>query len=186
MINKEKFYQTIRTSLFDKLTQKQVEGMEAILDGWIKGDYTDIRHLAYILATTYHETAKTMQPIEEFGKGKGRDYGKKLKLSRKPYTTPDKLYYGRGFVQLTWYENYQLASKKLKCDLLNFPELALQLDRATDILFKGMFEGWFTGKKLSDYIGVKTDFVGARKIINGTDKASLIASYANSFLTALK
>ena len=186
MINKEKFYQTIRTSLFDKLTQKQVEGMEAILDGWIKGDYTDIRHLAYILATTYHETAKTMQPIEEFGKGKGRDYGKKLKLSRKPYTAPDKLYYGRGFVQLTWYENYQLASKKLKCDLLNFPELALQLDRATDILFKGMFEGWFTGKKLSDYIGVKTDFVGARKIINGTDKASLIASYANSFLTALK
>ncbi len=186
MINKEKFYQTIRTSLFDKLTQKQVEGMEAILDGWIKGGYTDIRHLAYILATTYHETAKTMQPIEEFGKGKGRDYGKKLKLSRKPYTTPDKLYYGRGFVQLTWYENYQLASKKLKCDLLNFPELALQLDRATDILFLGMYQGWFTGKKLSDYIGVKTDFVGARKIINGTDKASLIASYANSFLTALK
>lgn len=186
MINKESFYKKIRVSLFDKLTQKQVEGMEAILNEWDRGKDEDLRNLAYMLATVYHETARTMQPIEEFGKGKGRDYGKKLKMNRTPYTTPDKLYYGRGFVQLTWYENYQLASKKLKCDLLNYPELALQLDRATEILFKGMYEGWFTGRKLSQYIGVKTDFIGARKIINGTDKASTIASYANGFLTALK
>ncbi len=202
MINKESFYKNIRVSLFDKLTQAQVEGMEAILNEWDKGKDEDLRNLAYMLATVYHETARTMQPIEEFGKGKGRDYGKwiqpkdakgnnvdqpyGLKMTREKYYSPDKLYYGRGFVQLTWYENYQLASKKLKCDLLNFPELALQLDRATEILFKGMYEGWFTGRKLSQYIGVKTDFIGARKIINGTDKASTIASYANGFLTALK
>ena len=186
MINKESFYKKLRLSLFGKLTQPQVEGMEAILNAWDKGKDQDLRNLAYMLATVYHETAKTMQPIEEYGKGKGRPYGFKIKLSRKTYEKPEKLYYGRGFVQLTWYENYQLASKKLKCDLLNYPELALQLDRATDILFKGMYEGWFTGRKLRDYIGVKTDFVGARRIINGTDKASLIASYANSFLTALK
>ncbi len=29
-----------------------------------------------MLATVYHETAKTMQPIEEYGRGVGRDYGK--------------------------------------------------------------------------------------------------------------
>ena len=186
MINKESFYKKLRTSLFNGLTAKQVEGMEAILNAWDKGKDQDVRNLAYMLATVYHETAKTMQPIEEFGKGKGRPYGFKIKLSRKTYTTPDKLYFGRGFVQLTWYENYQMAGKKLKCDLLNYPELALQLDIATEILLKGMYQGWFTGRKLSDYIGVKTDFVGARRIINGTDKASLIASYANGFLTALK
>lgn len=144
-----------------------------------------------MLATTWHETATTMQPIEEFGKGKTKDYGRKLKMGggpgkRVPYTTPDKLYYGRGLVQLTWHENYEKAGRALKMDLLNYPELVLQLNISVDILFLGMFEGWFTGKKLSDYIGAKTNFVGARKIINGTDKATLIASYASIYLAALR
>ena len=75
MINKESFYKKIRVSLFDKLTQPQVEGMGAILNEWDRGKDEDLRNLAYMLATVYHETARTMQPIEEFGKGKGRDYG---------------------------------------------------------------------------------------------------------------
>ena len=178
MINKESFYKKIRVSLFDKLTQSQVNGMEAILNEWDNEQYSDTRMLAYMLATVYHETARTMQPIEEYGKGKGRPYGvpNEKKIA----------YYGRGFVQLTWDYNYKKAGNILGIDLLNKPELALQLDIATKILFKGMFDGWFTGKKLSNYIGLKCDFVGARKIINGTDKASTIASYANGFLTALK
>lgn len=185
MINKESFYKKIRVALFDKLTQSQVDGMEAILTEWERGKYSDLRMLAYMLATTYHETARTMQPIEEYGKGKTRPYGKMIKMDRTAYTSPKQLYYGRGFVQLTWYENYQKAGKILKVDLLNNPSLAMQLDIATKILFEGMFKGWFTGRKLSDYIGLKCDFVGARRIINGTDKASTIASYANGFLTAL-
>lgn len=177
MINKESFYKKLRVSLFDKLTASQVQGMEAILDEWISGKHTDLRMLAYMLATVYHETARTMQPIEEYGKGKGRPYGIK--------NAKGIAYYGRGFVQLTWDYNYKKAGQKLKIDLLNNPSLALDLTIATKILFQGMMLGWFTGKKLSDYIGLKCDFVGARKIINGTDKASLIASYANGFLTAL-
>lgn len=177
MINRELFYKNIRTSLFPSLTQSQVDGMEAILNEWDARQLSDTRMLAYMLATVYHETAKTMQPIAEYGKGKGREYGKP---NEKGLT-----YYGRGFVQLTWDYNYKKAGQKLNVDLLNNPELAMQLDIATKILFTGMLEGWFTGKKLSDYIGLKCNFVGARKIINGVDKASLIASYANGFLTAL-
>jgi hypothetical protein len=188
MIDREKFYSNIRKMLFHSLTQSQVDGINAILREW-EQNYSDnsIANLAYMLATVYHETARTMQPIEEYGKGKGHDYGDKFKMTRKPYTTPDKLYYGRGFVQLTWYENYAKASKKLGVDLLNNPELALNLEIATKILFLGMFEGWFTTRKLSDYISTgKLNFVGARAIINGKDKASTIASYASIFLAALR
>jgi hypothetical protein len=51
---------------------------------------------------------------------------------------------------------------------------------------RGMFEGWFTGKKLEDYIfGNTCDYVGARKIVNGTDRAETIAGYAEKFQSAL-
>lgn len=187
MIDRKLFYQNIKTTgLFPRLSQSQMNGLEAILSQFEALKMTDTRMLAYMLATAYHETARTMQPIEEYGKGKGRPYGSKIKMDRKPYTTPDKLYYGRGFVQLTWYENYLSAGKKLKIDLLNNPELAMQLPTATAILFKGMQEGWFTGKKLSDYInGPACDFKNARRIINGLDRAADIAGYATSFSHAI-
>lgn len=180
------FFDAIRPSLFaGKLSTPQVEGIDRILDE------NDLRklpvpQLAYLLATTYHETAKTMQAIEEYGKGKGRPYGKKLKMSGKPYTTPDQIYYGRGFVQLTWYENYDKMGKLLGIDLLNHPAWALKTDIATKIIFEGMIRGTFTGKKLLDYLNPsKKDYKGARKIINGTDKDVLIAGYAEKFEKAL-
>jgi predicted chitinase len=108
-------------------------------------------------------------------------------MDRKPYTTPDQLYYGRGFVQLTWYENYQKAGKKFGIDLLNNPDLACDLQIATDIMFEGMIHGWFTGRKLSQYFSAtKTDWINARKIINGRDKDVLIAGYAQAFFNGLK
>lgn len=191
MINKPKFYNEIRRNLSSRLSTKQVEGFEAILNGWDSSNQTDVRFLAYMLATTWHETATTMQPIEEFGKGKTKDYGRKLKMGggpgkRVPYTTPDKLYYGRGFVQLTWYENYEKAGRKLGVDFLNYPELVMNVDYATSILILGMVEGWFTGKKLSDYFGAKTDWLNARRIINGVDKAKLIAGYAKIFFKSVQ
>lgn len=193
MINKTKFYSEVRRNLSSRLSTKQVEGFEAILNGWDANNVVlyDLRYLAYMLATTWHETATTMQPIEEFGRGKTKDYGRKLKMGggsgkRIPYDKPDKLYYGRGFVQLTWYENYEKAGQKLGVDFLNYPELVMNLDYATDILKLGMLEGWFTGKKLSDYFGIKTDWINARRIINGMDKAKLIASYAKIFFKAVQ
>jgi len=188
-IDRKFFYDSVRKSLFGgKLSQSQVLGLETILREFEnKHSEIGIHQLAYIFATAYHEVNKTMKPIEEYGKGKTRTYGRKIKMSRQPYNKPDKLYYGRGFVQLTWFENYEKASKKLGVDFLNNPELALNIEHATSIMFEGMIEGWFTTKKLSDYFNAKGhDPVNARRIINGKDKAELIKDYYYHFVTALK
>jgi hypothetical protein len=126
--------------------------------------------LAYVLATAYHETAHTMKPITEMG---GQAY-----LKAKKYYP----YIGRGYVQLTWDYNYKKASKSLGVDFIKDPSLLLQSKYSVPILITGMREGWFTTKKLNDYITLyKSDFTGARKIINNVDKASLIAGYAKDY-----
>ena len=79
------------------------------------------------------------------------------------------------------------ASEKLKHDFLNNPDDVMQIEHATNILLLGMKDGWFTGRKLSDYINQsKKDYLNARRIINGMDKASLIAGYAETFEKALR
>lgn len=130
---------------------------------------------AYVLATAYHETAHTMKPVREYG---GETY-----LKKKAYYP----YVGMGYVQLTWLANYQKASKKLGVDFVKNPRLLLKAEYAAPILVIGSRDGWFTGKKLSDYITIsRSDFTGARKIINGTDKAALIAGHAKEYDALLK
>lgn len=123
--------------------------------------------LAYVLATAYHETAHTMKPVREYG---GEAYLKKKKYY--PYV-------GMGYVQLTWDYNYKKAGDKLGVDFLKSPKLLLEPKYAAPILVVGMQEGWFTGKRLDNYITLqKSDFKNARRIVNGMDKADLIAGYA--------
>jgi hypothetical protein len=181
------FFQVTKTLFSGKLSPSQTAGLTAVLDEWeAKHAQADDRWLAYILATAHHETDRKIQGIEEYGKGKGHPYGSKIKQDGKPYTTPDKLYYGRGLVQLTWYENYARAGKEIGKDLLNNPEQALDLKNAVEIISLGMIEGWFTGAKLSRFFNATTeDWKGARKIINKTDKADLIASYSHSYYAAI-
>lgn len=180
-MDREKFFDVVREPLFaGKLSASQVSGTEAILTE-AAARRVPLAHLAYMLATAYHETARTMQPIAEYGRGKGRKYGVKGKYGQVPY--------GRGYVQLTWDPNYERADKELGLGgaLLRDFNLAMRQDIAAKIMFAGMAEGWFTGKKLSDYISdSKTDYVGARRIINGTDKAKTIAGYASTFEAALR
>lgn len=190
-----------RTFFFDNIkklklktsfNQKQIDGMNTILKGWEASGLKDLRWLAYMLATAFHETGFTMQPIEEYGKGKNRKYGKKLKMNGGKYSTPDKIYYGRGYVQLTWYENYEKMGRVLNVDLLNFPEKALNETIALKIMIEGMTlgltnRGDFTGKSLEDYFNGRTeDWYNARRIINGTDKAKDIANYAKKFHASLR
>jgi putative chitinase len=95
-------------------------------------------------------------------------------------------YFGRGYVQLTGKRNYAHWSTKLKVDLVGNPNLALDAAIAVKILFEGMISGSFTGKNFANYLsGAKSDWAGARRIINGTDKAQLIASYATRYYAAL-
>lgn len=130
---------------------------------------------AYVLATAYHETAHTMKPVREYG---GETY-----LKKKAYYP----YVGMGYVQLTWLANYQKASKKLGVDFVKNPRRLLLPEYAAAILVIGSRDGWFTGKKLSDYITVsRSDFTGARKIINGTDRAKAIADIAVGYDALLK
>lgn len=188
MINSDFFFENSKSRLFSgSLKQSQVDGLNAILDEW-ENKYADNddRWLAYMLATAYHETDRQMKPIEEYGRGKGRRYGNKRKMNGQHYDDTDNIFYGRGFVQLTWYENYEKAGNELEIDLINDPSLALDLNNASEIMFSGMMEGWFTGKKLSDYFNKDNDnWVQARRIINGLDKANAIADYGQKFYSSI-
>jgi predicted chitinase len=181
----KKFFDEIKASLFEHgITQVQVDSINAIFASCAKHGITMPEQIAYVFATAYHEAR--LKPIEEVGKGAGHDYGKHLKMSRAPYTTPNQLYYGRGFCQITWYENYETFGKLLGVDLLNHPELAMSPQYASEIIVMGMQKGMFTGKMLVTYFNSQIkDPINARKIINGMDKAQLIAGYYGIFLHAL-
>lgn len=133
---------------------------------------------AYILATAYHETAHTMRPVVE-AYWLSETWRKK-NLRYYPY-------HGRGFVQLTWKANYIKAGKELGVDFVAHPDQLLEPNNSAKILVKGSMEGWFTGKSIPDYITLqKSDFKGARRVINGTDKASQIANLAKRYDEILK
>jgi putative chitinase len=181
------FFDVVRANLFrGNLSQAQVEGMTLLLDEWeAHFPYKPVSHLAYTLATVYHETAQTMQPVREFGQGRGYRYGK-------PVGKYNQVYYGRGHVQLTWETNYLKATQKIKPygfdeDLHRYPDRALVPKISAAILMDGMGDGWFTGTRLSDYFSLGgEDPIGARRIVNGRDKAELIASYHWKFKDALQ
>ncbi|WP_324698755.1 hypothetical protein [Novosphingobium sp. RL4] len=161
------------------LTQAQVNILNLMLVA-AGGAAWPIGWLAYGLATAWHEAR--FLPQAEWGLGKGRPYAAAGK-----YGQPQ---YGRGLVQLTWDFNYEWADKALGLNglLLRDFDLALDPAIATRILIKGMQDGAFTGRRLGQYIvarGTSEAFINARRIINGTDKAQLIAGYAERFQAAL-
>ena len=177
------FFDLIRKDLFGgKLTAKQVEGIEFLLSAT---EGLSLRHRAYLLATVLHETDATMQPIFERGRRAyfdkyepntpiGRDLGN---------TRPGDgyLFRGRGYVQITGRANYRKASERLGVDLLAFPDEALKPQIAAKILVRGCLEGWFTGQKLADHDG----YAEMRRVVNGKDRAWLIAGHADAFEKAL-
>lgn len=131
--------------------------------------------LAYVLATAWHETAHTMKPVREYG-------GEAYLRSKKYYP-----YVGMGYVQLTWSYNYKKAQDELGVPFLADPKLLLKPEYAVEILLHGMIEGWFTNRALSRYINDEaTDYVGARRIVNGKDSANMIADYARVYEKLLK
>jgi hypothetical protein len=177
MTNRKTFFDVVREELGSgSLQQSQVDGLLLLLThAEIVG--MEKNQLAYVLATVWHETAKTVQPVKE-AFTKSEDW-RKEHLRYYPY-------YGRGYVQLTWDYNYKKFGNRLGIDLYKNPDIALHEDVACKILFDGMIHGMFTGVDLSTYINItKSDFINARRIINGTDKAKTIADYAQTFMEAL-
>jgi hypothetical protein len=174
---------------YGPLSQEQRSGLTQLLNS-LTGDpaIRNVRWAAYMLATVKHECAETWLPIEEFGKGTGHSYGELVEVTDGFGNKRQNRYYGRGYVQLTWKENYQAMGHALGLgdQLMMTPERALDPNMAYNILSYGMRTGSFTGKKLSDYItGSRADFVNARRIINGLDQAQKIANYTLQMQTAL-
>jgi len=196
LANPQGFFASLRQTkvLGPSLEQSEVDGLNAILvacggAGW------GPRFTAYALATADRETGGTMKPIKEWGTNGyfWRRYdidGANPALARRlGNTVPGDgvRYAGRGYVQITGRANYERAGEKLGYPLVGNPDLALRSDIAAAIMTRGMEEGWFTGKKLADYITAnRCDFRNARRIINGLDHADEIAGEAELYLQALK
>ena len=206
-MNQTTFFAYARRAPFGgRLSQAQVDGTSAILAEAQRRGLPD-EQTAYVLATAFHETGGKMQPIEENLNYTTATQIKKTWPSRfstvqsaQPYvrnpqalankvyggrmgnTRPNDgwLYRGRALAQITGKDNYK------KYGLGDNPDAALDMATAIRILFDGMINGKFTGKRLADFFGGgKEDPVSARAIVNGTDKASLIAGYYRNFLDSL-
>lgn len=198
-VERKTFFDQVRASLFaGKLLQGRVDGLTHLLDIWdAQHGGQDIRWLAYSLATAYHETGFTMQPVSEQG---GVVYLTYMYDPQSPNPKRAAMalangnvhpgdgvkYCGRGYVQLTWASNYKRLGDLIGIDLLDHPERALEPEIAARILYEGMIGGWFSGVGLSRYFNAKTsDWKNARRIINGLDCADKITGYAKAFYAAL-
>jgi putative chitinase len=183
--DRQKFFAGYRDH-FGPLSQKQVAGLNFILDAAELDAYvTDVRWLAYMLATTKHETADTFQPIHEYGSHAYfvRRYGSQTKIGKQlgnDTAEEGAIYAGRGDVQLTGETNYEKAEDALRSD---YPDLVAQYEARTGKTFDltvgdqpnddrdpdaamdpviayaimsfGMRTGMFTGRKLSDFLNDK-------------------------------
>lgn len=178
------FYKYVREA-FGPLKQTQVNGFNVLLKA-TEGLPTS--HRAYILATAWHETAATMQPIKEYGGHQYLDKYDTGRLAERLGNTPQddddgQLYAGRGYVQITGRANYRRFGIELT------PDDALKPEVAADIIVRGMTQGLFTGRKLYDYLFRDVEslgsFTSSRKIVNGLDKSTQIAQHALKFQAAL-
>lgn len=203
MVNRKKFFDGIRSQPFTgKLKATTVKGISAILDEWERRGLSDLRWLAYMLATVLRECGEDMQPVREGFKktdAEARAYVKRQKYKYAKVVN-GQVYYGRGLVQLTWDYNYSSITNLLRDsantalwigvdrgvsvppNLVKDPDLALRPDIAAFVMFEGMIRGTFTKKKLADYFTpTKTDWRNARRIVNGLDEADEVAANAKHF-----
>jgi predicted chitinase len=181
---------------FGALNQSQVDGLNNLLERAERGDITNLDALAYVFATAHHETGERLQPVREgFATSNAGARQAVTNLFRRgviswDYGKPNAAglsFYGRGLAQITHEPNYKKCGKFLGFALEKNPDRALEPAVAVEILFQGMIRGTFTTRKLSTYFGPRTaDFIGARAIINGIDRAKQIADIAEQYRAAFR
>lgn len=183
-MNAAAFFAAVRAKPFGgALSQSAVDGLNAICSAWEAYGDGDQNKLAYLLATAFHESDR-FKTMEEYASGSAYEGRASLGNTQKGDGVKFK---GRGFVQLTGRRNYTDWSTRLNLDLLSNPGLVTDRAIAARILVEGCMLGTFTGAKLGTYITAsKVDFTNARRVVNGTDKASTIKGYAETFVAALK
>jgi len=195
-INRAFFFSKCRQELFGGvLKPSQIEGLTAILDEWEANHASkDDRYLAYMFATAHHETDRKVQAIDEYGSdayfnkryGCEGDNPARAKKNGNTEKGDGAKYHGRGLVQLTWKNNYKKMTPVAGVDLVKTPDRAKDLRIAVKIMFSGMIEGTFTGHKLLEFFNkTAEDWVNARRVINGVDKANLVGTYGRSYYGAI-
>lgn len=177
----KQFFDSIRPLFRGRLTQRQVDGMKALLDA---GRGLPMSHMANVLAQVKRETGGGMYPIKEtvFARHKDQDPTDREVIRRldsawakgqltwvsKPYWREG--FFGRGQIQITHESNYATLSPIVGADLVRHPERALELPISAMIAVKGCEIGLFRKARLNDYDGPPFDHYNARDIVNG-DKA---------------
>ena len=205
-IDKEHFVNNYHRHFGKKMTTAQKQNIFTIIDAFENDErMKSQRWLAYILATSKHESNDTFAPVAEgyWIKPESKRVSALYNYYRKnnpaamktifPNGKNGVAYYGRGrVVQLTHNFNYKLASLKIYKDerLYNDPDMIIN-EPACDlaVTFRGMLEGWFTDYRLEQFFPLgshKANWRSARKIINGLDKADMIAGYAMKFYELLE
>lgn len=182
-IGKKKFFDELRVGGLN-LTTQNVFGFNKLL-AYADNNKTKATALPYVLATAWWETAQTMTPVREAYWMS--EQWRKRHLRYWPW-------YGRGLIQTTWEKNYRTMSKYVGVDLIDDPDALLRWEVALPALFLGMEKGLYTGKDLDDFIDNVDEsdeedlreFIRARAIVNGTDKAKTIGGIALICERALK
>lgn len=187
------FFDTVRPIFDGRLTQEQVDGITRLAGEGIERRLM-VTETAYVLATAKWETGHRMQPVKEYG-GEAYHFRMYDIEGARPWKARELgnlqpgdgvRFPGRGDVQLTGRGNYARMGERYGIDLVGNPDLALDPEISKRIIYDGMLDGIFTGRKLGGYITrTTTDYRGARRIVNGTDRAALIAGYAKRFEQAL-
>lgn len=176
---------TVRTSAKNML--------EAAADAGLHG----ANQYAYMLATAEREShLGNLMDEDRSDRWFNREYGPQTDKGRKQLGNTQEgdgaLFHGRGLVQITGRRNYTDWTRRLNeqgvqidgadADLVNHPEQAKDPKIAAKIAAEGMRDGTFTTKKLGDYVNdQQTDYVKARRVINGKDHAQEIADRATAF-----
>jgi hypothetical protein len=201
-LDEAKFFAGLRNGPFPgRLTTDNVTGIQDILAEAATRALPNLWYLAYPLATAFHETNHIMLPVIEtrradeaqnpsvdiaIGRLERSWQAGHMPWVKTPYWRKNVRglsYLGRGLPQLTHETNYQRMGDLLAVDLVGNPDLALDPLIASKIMFEGMIRGVFTGHKLADYFSdpAHPDPKGARRIINGQERADLVAGYAWQF-----
>lgn len=195
-MNRKAFYAALRrreSGVFGtSISQRQVTGIEGILDAFATHGDGRAKTLAYALATAYHETARRMVPVRETLAKDDATARRRLRNAR--YAQPEPpyghSYYGRGQVQLTWKRNYERSSPDAGVDLVKYPDNALDPVIGARVLVRGLLDGRWNGKGLGirHYLpdGGPDDLRNARRTVNITDKWQLIGGYYEAFMSAIK
>lgn len=184
-MNRKAFYDAIRAKV--GLTEQNVFGFERFLD-YAEAHPLPLIRCAYVMATGYWESGRTMHPVKEaYWKDEA---WRKRNLRYYPW-------YGRGLIQTTWEDNYRAIARAMGLPEDTFtkdPDKLLTFEYALPALFVGMEKGIYTGKDLDDYIDLQDEddaedlreYVAARRIVNGTDRAAAIGQLALVFEKGLK